>query len=292
MIAVIDNVASLQKIINQNKEKGRQIGFVPTMGALHQGHLSLVRKSKKENDITIVSIFVNPTQFNDKKDLDKYPRSLEADLSLLLTAKADVLFAPRVDEIYPDGSDKSSDIDLGGLDKYMEGAFRPGHFKGVAQVVKRLLDIVTPDRLYMGQKDFQQFTIIDYMIKSLKINTELIVCRILREPNGLAMSSRNERLSKETREKSGIIFKTLKAVKKNMLLHSVDALEKYAMKRLNTHPFIPEYFTICDGYTLKPVKNIKEISYAVACVAVWGDGVRLIDNIILKKVYIQNILLD
>ena len=283
MILVVEGVPNLIDLVQRNKENGVSIGFVPTMGALHKGHLSLVRKAKKENDLVIVSIFVNPTQFNDKKDLEKYPRTLESDISLLLTARADVVFTPASSEIYPEGDQKGNDIDLGGLDSYMEGAFRPGHFKGVAQVVKRLLDIVTPDRLYMGQKDFQQFTIISHMIRTLKIQTDLVVCRILREANGLAMSSRNERLTKETREKAGLIYKTLQSVKKYQNTKSVKELEDYGMKRLNIAPFIPEYFTICDGNTLKPIQNINDTSYAVACVAVWGDGIRLIDNIILKK---------
>ena len=283
MILVVEGVPNLIDLVQRNRKNGVSIGFVPTMGELHKGHLSLVRKAKKENDLVIVSIFVNPTQFNDKKDLEKYPRTLESDISLLLTARADVVFTPASSEIYPEGDQKGNDIDLGGLDSYMEGAFRPGHFKGVAQVVKRLLDIVTPDRLYMGQKDFQQFTIISHMIRTLKIQTDLVVCRILREANGLAMSSRNERLTKETREKAGIIYKTLQSVKKYQNTKSVKELEDYGMKRLNIAPFIPEYFTICDGNTLKPIQNINDTSYAVACVAVWGDGIRLIDNIILKK---------
>ena len=283
MILVVEGVPNLIDLVQRNRKNGVSIGFVPTMGALHKGHLSLVRKAKKENDLVIVSIFVNPTQFNDKKDLEKYPRTLELDISLLLRARADVVFTPASSEIYPEGDQKGNDIDLGGLDSYMEGAFRPGHFKGVAQVVKRLLDIVTPDRLYMGQKDFQQFTIIAHMIRTLKIQTDLVVCRILREANGLAMSSRNERLTKETREKAGLIYKTLQSVKKYQNTKSVKELEDYGMKRLNIAPFIPEYFTICDGNTLKPIQNINDTSYAVACVAVWGDGIRLIDNIILKK---------
>ena len=283
MIQVATHTAELRELIEINKSKGASIGFVPTMGALHAGHLTLVRSASKENDVVVVSIFVNPTQFNDKKDLEKYPRTLELDISLLLRARADVVFTPASSEIYPEGDQKGNDIDLGGLDSYMEGAFRPGHFKGVAQVVKRLLDIVTPDRLYMGQKDFQQFTIISHMIRTLKIQTDLVVCRILREANGLAMSSRNERLTKETREKAGLIYKTLQSVKKYQNTKSVKELEDYGMKRLNIAPFIPEYFTICDGNTLKPIQNINDTSYAVACVAVWGDGIRLIDNIILKK---------
>jgi pantoate--beta-alanine ligase len=283
MVKIINKVEDLMAEIKSLKMGGKTIGFVPTMGALHKGHLSLVQRAGRENDTVIVSIFVNPTQFNDKKDLEKYPRTLEKDVTLLTGSRAIIVFAPDVHEIYPPGKTDNTVIDLGGLDTFMEGAFRPGHFKGVAQVVKRLLDIVTPDKLYMGQKDFQQFTIIAHMIRTLKIKTELVVCRILREPNGLAMSSRNERLSKETREKAGLIYKTLQAVKKFRHSKSVAELENYAMKRLNVTPFEPEYLTICDGTTLQPLKDIGNTSYAVACVAVWADGVRLIDNIILKQ---------
>ena len=283
MIAVVEKTSDIAAIIHRNRKKGNTIGFVPTMGALHTGHLSLVKKSIKENDLTIVSIFVNPTQFNNKIDLAKYPRTLEADLSLLMPLKVDIVFNPSVQEIYPLGDTEGSDIDLGGLDTYMEGAFRPGHFKGVAQVVRRLLEIVGPDRLYMGQKDFQQFTIIQFMIRNLKINTTLVVCPIIRETNGLAMSSRNVRLSEETRAKAGIIYKTLKVIKKNILIKSIKELEIYGMKRLATPPFEPEYISIVDGNRLTPLKDINESNYAIACVAVWADGVRLIDNIVLKK---------
>jgi len=283
MIAVVEKTSDIAAIIHRNRKKGNTIGFVPTMGALHTGHLSLVKKSIKENDLTIVSIFVNPTQFNNKIDLAKYPRTLEADLSLLMPLKVDIVFNPSVQEIYPLGDTEGSDIDLGGLDTYMEGAFRPGHFKGVAQVVRRLLEIVGPDRLYMGQKDFQQFTIIQFMIRNLKINTTLVVCPIIRETNGLAMSSRNVRLSEETRAKAGIIYKALKAIRKNILVKSIKELEAYGLKKLTNFPFEPEYITIVDGNRLTPLKDINESNYAIACVAVWADGVRLIDNIVLKK---------
>lgn len=283
MIKVIENAAELNELIERTRKKGLTIGFVPTMGALHKGHLSLVNKAKKINDLVIVSIFVNPTQFNDKKDLEKYPRTLEADLLLLMPTKVDVVFSPSVKEIYPDGDKNECAIDLGGLDTYMEGAFRPGHFAGVAQVVKRLLDLVTPDHLYMGQKDFQQFTIIDYMIRTLKIKNKLIVCPIIRETNGLAMSSRNQRLSTPTRDAAGIIFKTLKSAKSQMKKKSPEEISKFAMKKLNISPFEPEYFTIVDGYKLTPIHDFAKSNYIVACVAVWADGVRLIDNMILKK---------
>jgi len=281
MVAVIEKTSDLISLIQNNKQKGNTVGFVPTMGALHQGHITLVKKSIKDNDLTIVSIFINPTQFNDKKDLAKYPRTLEADLGKLIPTGVDVVFAPSILEIYPEGNEKGSNIDLGGLDINMEGAFRPGHFKGVAQVVKRLLEIVTPDKLYMGQKDFQQFTIIQYMINSLKINTKLVVCPIVREPNGLAMSSRNERLSHPTREKAGIIYTTLKAIKKNKGNKTIKELEQYGLKRLSVAPFEPEYVSIVDGHKLTSLNDMNDTDYTVVCVAVWADGVRLIDNIIL-----------
>jgi pantoate--beta-alanine ligase len=283
MIQVATRTAELKKLIEINKNKGASIGFVPTMGALHEGHLTLVRSASKENDVVIVSIFVNPTQFNDKKDLEKYPRTLDSDLLLLSGSGANVVFAPGVDDIYPDGDDKGADIDLGGLDMYMEGAFRPGHFKGVAQVVKRLLEIVTPDRLYMGQKDFQQFTIIQYMLDSLKINTQLVVCPIVRETTGLAMSSRNARLSSPTRAAAGIIFRVLKSAKRQSASKTPKEICETAMKKLKSPPFDPEYFIIVDGHTLQPIDDLRSTNYAVACVAVWAEGVRLIDNLIIKK---------
>jgi len=283
MIRVIHNVKELSDVIKFNKDKGNTIGFVPTMGALHEGHITLARKSKKENDLVIVSIFVNPTQFNEKKDLEKYTRDLDGDLLKLMPTEIDIVFAPTAAEVYPDGEQTGQDIDLAGLDNYMEGKFRPGHFKGVAQVVKRLLDIVAPDKLYMGQKDFQQFTIIDHMIKTLNIKTTLVVCPTIREENGLAMSSRNERLSKETREKAGIIYKTLQTIKRNKSKKSIPELIESGLKKLNIPPFEPEYLTLVDGYKLTPVTNINATDYVVACVAVWADGVRLIDNIIVKK---------
>jgi pantoate--beta-alanine ligase len=265
------------------KAKGLKIGFVPTMGALHNGHLYLIKKAKKENDITVVSIFVNPTQFNDKKDLEKYPRTLEKDQLMLMSVRTDILYAPEPDDVYPEGSNNNFSIDLGGLDTVMEGTHRPGHFNGVAQVVKRLLEIIQPDNLYMGQKDFQQFTIIQYMINTLNIPTKLRVCQIVREQNGLAMSSRNVRLSAKARENAKLIHNTLKAVKKKIKSHTASELAQYALKRLAKPPFEPEYFDIVDGNTLQPIENIDKHSYIVACTAVWIEGVRLIDNMILKQ---------
>ena len=228
--------------------------------------------------MVVCSIFVNPTQFNNKKDLNKYPRNVDKDAKMLRKAGCDLLFVPSEKEIYPKGLDTTVHVNFNGLDKMMEGEFRPGHFAGVAQVVKRLLDIVGPDYLFMGQKDFQQFTIVGQMLKELKIKTELVVCPILREENGLAMSSRNERLSKDARARAAIIYKTLLWAFRNRRKHPVKALEKMAMEKLSISNFTPEYFSIVDVKTLKPVKQIGETGKAVACVAVWADDVRLIDN--------------
>jgi pantoate--beta-alanine ligase len=196
--------STLDKALAKHRRAGRTIGFTPTLGALHSGHLQLMQRSQRECDVAICSIFVNPTQFNDPTDLKKYPRTLKADKTLLESIEVDYLFNPLVDEVYPKGLDTHVEIDFGQLDKVMEGAMRPGHFAGVAQVVKRLLDMVRPTHLYMGQKDFQQFTIIQHMIDLLDMPVQLVVCPIVREADGLAMSSRNRRLSDSTLQDFGI----------------------------------------------------------------------------------------
>jgi pantoate--beta-alanine ligase len=284
MATIIEKVSALQERISAYRFQGKSVGFVPTMGALHEGHLSLVRQSMGENDHTIVSIFVNPTQFNDKNDLLHYPRTIAQDLALLDTVGPTDVFIPNVEEIYPDGTDADGDPDLGSLDETMEGASRPGHFKGMAQVVRRLLDIVTPDRLYMGQKDFQQYTIVQYMIQKYGLPIQLVRCPIVREPVGLAMSSRNVRLSAAVRTLAALIFDTLKEVKERSGEMDVKSLESFAIQRLSVSPFVPEYFSIVDGKTLEPVENIDQTAFVVACAAVRAEGVRLIDNIIIKEV--------
>ena len=280
----ITTVKELQRQLSSLKSKGKTVGISPTMGALHQGHMSLIEASNSENDITVCSIFVNPTQFNESSDLDKYPRTLEADQKLLEKHGVDIIFAPTNEEMYPKDLNTKLSIDFKGLDNEMEGEFRPGHFAGVAQVVKRLLDIVNPDTLYMGQKDFQQFSIIQYMINYYNLSTQLRVVPIIREDSGLAMSSRNVRLRADHKEAAKAIYKTLKYVKRNKYKYSSKELEEYAMVRLAKVPgFRPEYFTIADGRTLQSTNDVKNIDYAVACTAVWAGEVRLIDNIILKK---------
>ena len=276
-------VSTIQKAIKKERKKGKIIGFVPTMGALHEGHMSLIQMARNECDVVVCSIFVNPTQFNQKSDLKKYPRTLKEDMAMLTKEGTDYLFHPSVDEIYPSGLDASIKVDLNGLDRQMEGAFRPGHFEGVVQVVHRLLDIVKPDKLYMGQKDFQQFTIIQQMIDELEMPVELVVCPIMREEDGLAMSSRNRRLDPGIRKKAGILHKTLNWVKNSMHDHTPMQASKKAMEKMTITGFKPEYVTIINGNTLRPIRSFTTHDYVVVCTAVWAGDVRLIDNMILKK---------
>jgi len=276
-------VKGLQRQLGQERKKGNKIGFVPTMGALHMGHMSLIQKSESENDITVASVFVNPTQFNDQGDLDKYPRTLEKDAKFLKANGCDYLFAPSAKQVYPNGEDKSVQLDISSLTKHMEGPNRPGHFEGMVQVVHRLLTIVEPDNLYMGQKDFQQFSIVAHMLKTLKMKTKLRVCPIIREEDGLAMSSRNVRLKPDIRKRATILSETLSFAKENLVDKSPQALEMAALKKLTFKDFKPEYFKIVDGHTLEPIKDASMHQYIVACTAVWAGEVRLIDNMILKE---------
>ena len=280
---VFKTVSELQQYLNSRRANGEQIGFAPTMGALHLGHLDLMRHSKAQNACTVCSIFVNPTQFNDPKDLEKYPRTPEKDLAMLESVGTEVVFMPAVEEIYPPGLDLALQLDLNPLDQVMEGAFRPGHFQGMAQVVKRLLDIVQPDRLYMGQKDFQQFSIVGYLIQKMQLPVELVMVPTVRESDGLAMSSRNVRLSPEQRQAAPIIYRTLEWAKSQLGLQAIAEIETAALQRLNLPDFRPEYFQIVDGKTLKPIINPTEHDWIVACVATWVGEVRLIDNLALAQ---------
>lgn len=276
-------VNDLQNHISKSTNTSNSFGFVPTMGALHEGHLSLVKQSKEETTFTVCSIFVNPTQFNESTDLEKYPRTPGKDLALLSEVGCDIVFIPPVEEVYPPNVELKNDFDFGELEKPMEGMFRPGHFTGVAQVVKRLLDIVQPTKLYMGQKDFQQFAVIQNMLEQMNSSIENVMCPIIREADGLAMSSRNVRLTKENRQDAPQIFQTLKEAKKNMHALFPQEIKKIALEKLNTIPgFKSEYFEIVHGKTLQPIEVLEDVKYAVACVAVWAGNVRLIDNIILK----------
>ncbi len=285
---IFKKVADLRQWLDR---QSTPIGFAPTMGALHEGHLELIRMAKREGCIAVASIFVNPTQFNDPRDLEKYPRTPEKDAALLLTADCDALFIPSVEEVYPLGQDLTIDLDFQELDKVMEGEFRPGHFKGMATVVNRLLDIVRPDKLYMGQKDFQQLSIVRDMIRQLKLPVELVMCPTVREPDGLAMSSRNVRLSPEMRASAPMIHQILQWAKTALQAdQQVDAIQEEAMQKLRDAGFRPEYFEIVDGVTLKPIRPHGSLLFReetgftgpiVACTAVFAGEVRLIDNLML-----------
>jgi len=280
-MVIFKKIASLREWIITQKNEGKIIGFTPTMGALHKGHLSLAETSQKECDISIVSIFVNPKQFNDPNDLLKYPRPLEDDIELLALQDVEGLFIPEVDEIYPPGEKTKLDFDPGPIAEVLEGKFRPGHFDGVAEVMARLLSIVDPDRLYMGQKDFQQFAIVRKLITDLHLPAHLIMCPIYREENGLAMSSRNVRLSPQARKDAGLIYDTL--FKAKIAFEEGDPISQIkarSMTSLTRKDFVPEYFEIVDGLNFEILNDNHESQFVVVCCAVNVEGVRLIDNMI------------
>jgi len=278
---VFESITALKSRLLQLKNEGKTIGFVPTMGALHQGHLSLVKRSKTETDITVVSIFVNPIQFNDKSDLKNYPRTIEKDSALLESAGADLLFYPTEQEMYP--TPPTEVWDFGQLDKVMEGAHRPGHFNGVAVVVKRLFEIVTPNKAFFGQKDFQQLAIIKEMTRRLKLPITIVPCPIVREADGLAMSSRNTLLSPGERAHAANISKTLFEAGKQHATKSVQDLISWVNDTLNADPLITvEYFSIVDDTTLQDARSWDEPGVKIGCVAVKLGNVRLIDNIVFN----------
>ncbi len=275
--------AALIEYLKSIKTNHSSIGFVPTMGALHQGHLSLMTKSMSENETTIVSIFVNPTQFNNPEDLAKYPRTLDVDLKKIEGLSPDILvYAPPIDDIY-EGKPSSQFFDFDGLENQMEGKFRPGHFNGVGTIVKRLFDVVEPTNAYFGEKDFQQLQIVKKMAAKNKLKINVIGCPIHREPNHLAMSSRNELLSLEEKQEASIIYKTLVEAKEKFKKNSTKTVTEWARKKFDKHPtFILEYFEIADEETLLPcVRKSKTKKYR-AFIAVFVNKIRLIDTISLN----------
>ena len=258
------------------------IGFVPTMGALHAGHRSLVERARKENDVVAVSVFVNPTQFNDRNDLHRYPRTPEADARLLEEAGADLVLMPSVEEIYPEPDTRQ--FDFGQIDKVMEGATRPGHFNGVAQVVSRLFDIVRPARAYFGEKDFQQIAVIRNMVKSEGFDLEIVACPIRRADDGLALSSRNALLSDDQRRRAPQIYAALKESVEYSKSHGVRETHDFVCSRINAiEEMEVEYFEIVDGRTLLPVEEWEESPWIVGCITVYNGRVRLIDNIAYRE---------
>jgi pantoate--beta-alanine ligase len=276
------NIADLRRFLARERKLGKSIGFVPTMGALHAGHLSLVEHARNENDLAVCSIFVNPAQFNDKSDLEKYPRTPIADVAMLEKGGCDVLFMPPEGEMYPEPDTRK--FDFGDLEGVMEGAHRPGHFNGVAVIVSKLFSIVEPDRAYFGQKDFQQLAIVRKMTKDLGFNTTIIGCPIVREADGLAMSSRNVRLDPVQRKEAALIPATLFRIKELAAEGSnISQLKTFVEAAIASNPNMKlDYFEIADTDTLQPVSTIDPEKGAVACIAVKLGPVRLIDNVILN----------
>ena len=282
---VINKTSDLQAIIKQFKNNGKSIGLVPTMGALHKGHLSLVKNSISNNDITVVSIFVNPTQFNNQNDLASYPRMVDKDLELLQTVGCDVVFAPEADDIYSKSeTDSRFEFDFEGLDKVMEGKFRPGHFNGVVQIVSKLFDLVRPDRAYFGEKDFQQLAIIRLMTRRYNLPIEIVPCPIVREDSGLAVSSRNSLLKDNEKQVAQHIYAVLNESRQFVPQTEVEELKQCVIAAIEQKPELKvEYFDIVDGHTLKSIGKWDEYDYVVGCITVFCGNVRLIDNICYKK---------
>ncbi len=279
---LVHTISDLQAELSALKAQNKKVGLVPTMGALHAGHASLVKRCVEENDVAVVSVFVNPTQFNDKNDLIKYPRTLDADCELLESVGASFVFAPSVEEMYPEPDTRV--FSFSPLDTVMEGKFRPGHFNGVAQIVSKLFDAVRPDRAYFGEKDFQQLAIIRKMVKQLHYNLEIVGCPIVREEDGLALSSRNARLSTVEREIALNISKTLYKSRTFAVDHSVEETLQFVESEIGKVQGLQlEYFEIVDGNTLQSIANWDDTTYAVGCITVFCGEVRLIDNIKYKE---------
>lgn len=278
---VFSDVGAMKKLLSQYREHAVDIGLAPTMGALHEGHISLVKAMTSRNELAVVSIFVNPKQFNETSDLEKYPRTLHEDLIKLEKAGCQVVFIPTVDEIYPKMLDTTIEMDIEHLIHVLEGEHRPGHFEGMMEVINRFLHIVQPDNIYVGQKDFQQYTIIRNLCERHHPKTGVIMCPIIREPSGLAKSSRNVRLTAEWKQKALVLSETLKYAKEQLNTLSLAEIHAEAEQRIADQGLRLEYFSIIDGITLAALEEEKKYKIIVAVLAAWGGEVRLIDNMIL-----------
>jgi pantoate--beta-alanine ligase len=281
---VFHKIVELQNKLFEDRKNGKSVGLVPTMGALHEGHASLVKKSVKDNDVTVVSVFVNPTQFNDPKDLSSYPRDIEADCKLLEEVGADYVFTPSVEEMYP--TPDTRHFEFPPISTVMEGAHRPGHFNGVCQVVSRLFYITRPDKAYFGEKDWQQIAVVKAMVRSLNLNVKIVECPIIRDTDGLARSSRNALLSADEREIAPNIFKALKESIEYSKKHNINETHDYVVEKINSvNGLEVEYFEIVDGNTLQRVSDWNDSEYIVGCITVYCGKrpVRLIDHIKYKS---------
>lgn len=274
---ILYKITDVQQYIAEFKLKNKTIGFVPTMGALHQGHISLIEISKKQTDITVCSIFVNPTQFNNQSDLKHYPRTPEADILLLEAAGCDVLYMPEVKDIYPENDIRK--FGFGYLDTILEGAHRPGHFNGVGQVVSILLEGVQPHKAFFGSKDYQQVMVVKDLVKQLQIPVEIIPCPILREPDGLAMSSRNTRLSAEERKIAALIPKMMKEAVELIKQKGIDAAKQFIIQEVSeVKEMNLDYYEVCNADTLEPMTEFNSKQQTVSLIAVFVGNIRLIDN--------------
>lgn len=281
---VFKKIEDLNKHLFRLKEAGKTIGFVPTMGALHEGHISLIKLAQSHSDYTVCSIFVNPTQFNDENDFKKYPNRIDQDIHLLASQKTDILFLPSVNEMYPNGTSHLKSYQLGYLENLLEGVSRPGHYQGVCLIVDRLLSIIDPDFLFLGQKDFQQIMVIKKMIALKEHRTEVIIAPTQRDPNGLANSSRNLRLSEKEKQLATGIFKSLTFIKDNFKKRTVSELIKNAGDILIKNHFHPiDYISIADAKTLQPITidHDNNPDGVIALIAAYMGDVRLIDNMLL-----------
>lgn len=279
---IISKVDLLKQAVREAREKQLSIGLVPTMGALHEGHKSLVERARSENDVVVVSVFLNPTQFNNADDLRTYPRTAEADAAMLESCGVDIAFMPTVEDVYPEPDTRV--FHLGPVAEVMEGAMRPGHFNGVCQIVSKLFAMVEPDRAYFGEKDFQQIAVIRAMVKQLGFNLEIVQCPCVREADGLAKSSRNVRLTPVVRRVAPAIYRTLKESLNFAVDHTLQQTHDWVVATLNAYPEMDvEYFSICDGNTLQPLENWDDSDYVVGCITVYCGDVREIDNITYKK---------
>ena len=277
---IINTVAALQQAVTEAKQQGLSVGLVPTMGALHEGHASLIRQSVAENQLTVVSVFVNPTQFNDPKDLQHYPRTFEADAQLIASLGGDVVFAPSVEEVYP--QEDTRVFAYPPIDTVMEGARRPGHFNGVCQIVSKLFDMVSPDKAYFGEKDFQQIAVVRAMMRDLGYTFQLVPCPIVREESGLALSSRNALMSDEERVLATNIYRTLRESVDYAQSHTVSETQQFVVEQLNALEGLEvEYYEIVNGETLQPVTSWQDAPHIQGCITVFCGArpVRLIDNI-------------
>jgi pantoate--beta-alanine ligase len=277
---LFSGISAIHEYLIKERAAGKSIGLVPTMGALHDGHISLIRRSICENDLTACSVYVNPIQFNNKKDLENYPRTLDNDLKILEKAGCDLVFVPEDEEMHPNGEKGSIDIDFGYLDKILEGKFRPGHFLGVVIVVKKLFEIIEPHKAYFGKKDYQQFLVISLMVKKFNLPVEIVPCPIIRESDGLAMSSRNMQLTAGNRKIAPLIYEVLSSVKDRSESIPVKKLKEWAVKEIGKNPaFIVEYIEIADKSTLLLLENWKSKENAIILAAINLNEIRLIDNI-------------